>query len=162
MVFANWKKISEANVVWIQSSPFSGVNTRKLSISPPVLLRYPLLGGSSNLFCLMDNSVSEWDINKHEVVADWSHIKSFDVFSLPCISLYTTPASWPAELMWCTWQIANERISQLIEQSMLTSMTNLCHKTGLYCKNNTGDERYYHIPSICECWKKYMVDIYWE
>ena len=33
-----------------------------------------------------------------------------------------------------------ERISQPIEQGPLTSMTNLCQKTGLNCENNAEDE----------------------
>lgn len=96
------------------------------------------------------------------MVTDPSDIKSPDVFSLPCISLYTTPASWPVGSMWCTWQVANERISRLSEQRPSTPMTNLRHKTVLHCENNAEDGIYYHIPSFCDCWKKYMVDKYWE
>ena len=53
----------------------------------------------------MNNSDSTiGQINKMNMATDPSHIKSSDVFSLPCISLYTTPASWPVGSMWCTWQ----------------------------------------------------------
>lgn len=50
-------------------------------------------------------------------------MRSPDVFSLPCISLYTTPESWPLGSIWCTCRVRKPHLNYLV-----WDLTDLCYE----------------------------------